>query len=215
MSNSVIPWTVVPQAPLSVGCSRQEYWSGLPFLSPGDLADSGTEPASFTLAGRFFSTEPSGKPRLWLRDWFFRDNCLDNRWLTEFFSFKSTLTQRHIKRLYFPSLVNDTVIMVYALDRTVTVFCAFLLNSPIVSPSADGLLFQVSTFSPVDGVRLAVMQCLVCVAAVRPQNFTVQCEHRVLLLHLHRVLCVLLLVLIESLLLFRGEVAVPWVHTHS
>ena len=59
------------------------------------------------------------------------------------------------------------------------------------------------------------MQCLVCMAAVRPQNFTVHCEHRVLLLHLHRVLCVLLLVLIESLLLFRCEVAVPWVHTHS
>lgn len=51
-------------------------------------------------------------------------------------------------------------------------------------------------------------------AAVKPQVFTVQCAHRVLLLHIRRVLCVLLLVLIESLLLFRSEVAVPWVHTH-
>lgn len=40
--------------------------------------------------------------------------------------------------------------MVYALDRTVTIFCAFLLNSLIVSPSADGLLFQVSTFPSVE-----------------------------------------------------------------
>ena len=149
MSDSAIPWTVVPQAPLSVGCSRQEYWGGLPFLSPGDLPDPGIEPTSFTLAGRFFSTEPSGKPCLWLREWFFRDNFLDDRWLTQFFSFNSTLTQRHIKRLYFPSLVNDTVIMVYVLDRTVTVLCAFLLNALVVSPCADGSLFQASTCASV------------------------------------------------------------------
>ena len=40
------PWTVAHQAPLSMGFSRQEYWSGLPFLSPGDLPDSGIEPGS-------------------------------------------------------------------------------------------------------------------------------------------------------------------------
>ena len=39
------PWTVVPQAPLSMGFSRQEYWSGLPFPSPGDLPDPGIEPS--------------------------------------------------------------------------------------------------------------------------------------------------------------------------
>ena len=57
------PWTVACQAPLSMGFSRQEeYWSGLPFPSPGDLPDPGTEPASPVLAGRFFTTEPPGKP---------------------------------------------------------------------------------------------------------------------------------------------------------
>jgi len=50
------------QAPLSVGFSRQEYWSGLPFPSLEDLPDPGTEPASPALAGRFFTTEPPGKP---------------------------------------------------------------------------------------------------------------------------------------------------------
>ena len=40
------PWTVAPQAPLSMGFSRQEYWSGLPFPSPGDLLNPGTEPRS-------------------------------------------------------------------------------------------------------------------------------------------------------------------------
>ena len=52
-------WTIARQAPLSVGFSRQEYWSGLPFPSQGDLPDPGIELASLTspaLAGRFFTT---------------------------------------------------------------------------------------------------------------------------------------------------------------
>ena len=43
------PWTVAYQAPLSMGFSRQQYWSGLPFPSPGDLPDPGIEPGSLTL----------------------------------------------------------------------------------------------------------------------------------------------------------------------
>ena len=54
------PWILT--APLSVGFSRQEYWSGLPFPSPGDLPDPGIEPASPELAHGFFTTEPPGKP---------------------------------------------------------------------------------------------------------------------------------------------------------
>ena len=55
----VIPWTVACQAPLSMGFSRQEYWSGLPFPSPRGLPDLGMEPKSLTspaLAGWFFTT---------------------------------------------------------------------------------------------------------------------------------------------------------------
>ena len=55
------PWTVAHQAPLSKGFFRQEYWSGLPFPSPGNLPDPGIEPSSPALAGRFFTTEPPGK----------------------------------------------------------------------------------------------------------------------------------------------------------
>ena len=54
-----IPWTVARQPPLSMGFPRQEYWSGLPFLPPGDLPDPGIEPESLTssaLAGGFFTT---------------------------------------------------------------------------------------------------------------------------------------------------------------
>ena len=56
------PWIVAYQAPPSMGFARQEYWSGLPFPSPGDLPDPGIEPTSPALAGRFFTTEPPGKP---------------------------------------------------------------------------------------------------------------------------------------------------------
>ena len=53
------PWTVACQAPLSMEFSRREYWNGLQFHSPGDLADLETEHVSFmspALAGRFFTT---------------------------------------------------------------------------------------------------------------------------------------------------------------
>ena len=56
------PWTTLHQASLSIGFSRQEYWSGLLFPSPGDLPNPGIELASPTLAGRFFTTERPGKP---------------------------------------------------------------------------------------------------------------------------------------------------------
>ena len=63
MSDSfATPWTVAHQAHLSTGFSRQEYWSGLPFPSPGDLPDPGVEPMSPVLAGRFFTSGPPGKP---------------------------------------------------------------------------------------------------------------------------------------------------------
>ena len=54
--------TIVCQALLSLGFPRQEYWSELPFPSPGDLADPGIESTSPALADRFFTTEPPGKP---------------------------------------------------------------------------------------------------------------------------------------------------------
>ena len=63
---SVMPWTVTCQAPLSMGFSRQGYWSGLPFPSPGDLLDSGIEPRSPALQVDSVSTELWGKPHPFL-----------------------------------------------------------------------------------------------------------------------------------------------------
>ena len=55
------PWTIAHQALLAMGFSRQEYWSGLPFLPPGDLPDPGTEPVCPALTGGFFMAESPGK----------------------------------------------------------------------------------------------------------------------------------------------------------
>ena len=64
MSDSCVTlWTVAPSMPLSMGFSRQEYWSGLPWLSPGDLPDPRTEPVSTELAGGFFTTDHQGSSR--------------------------------------------------------------------------------------------------------------------------------------------------------
>ena len=53
----VTPWTVACQSPLSMGFSRQEYWSGLPCPSPGDLPDPGIEPRSPALEADSLLTE--------------------------------------------------------------------------------------------------------------------------------------------------------------
>ena len=55
-------WTVAHQASLSMGFPRQEYWSGLPFTSLGDLPNPGIEATSPALAGIFFINEPPEKP---------------------------------------------------------------------------------------------------------------------------------------------------------
>ena len=72
------PWTVACQAPLSMGFSRQEYWSGLPFPFPGDLPDPRIERGSPALQADTLPTELQGKPSnitlaiaLWLVGWLF------------------------------------------------------------------------------------------------------------------------------------------------
>ena len=63
MSDSfVTPWTVAHQASLFMGFPKQEYWSGLPFPSPGDLPDPGIESRSPALQADGLPSEPSGKP---------------------------------------------------------------------------------------------------------------------------------------------------------
>ena len=62
MSDSATLWTIARQAPLSMGFSRQEYWSGLPFPPPRYIPNPGIEIASPALAGEFLTVAPPGKP---------------------------------------------------------------------------------------------------------------------------------------------------------
>jgi len=62
MSQEVTPWTAAHQAPPSMGFSRQEYGSGVPFPPPGDLPNPGTEPRSPALQADSLPSEPPGKP---------------------------------------------------------------------------------------------------------------------------------------------------------
>ena len=71
-------WTVALQAPLSMGFSRKEYWSGLPGPFPGDLPDPGIKPCSLTsptLAGRFFTTRSTWEAPLCLTIWYQSKCC--------------------------------------------------------------------------------------------------------------------------------------------
>ena len=58
----VTPWTIAPQAPLFMGFSRQEYWSGLPFCSPGDLLDQGSIPGLPHCRRVFYHLSHLGSP---------------------------------------------------------------------------------------------------------------------------------------------------------
>ena len=64
MSDSAAPWTVAHQAPLPMEFSRQEYWSGEPYPSPGDLPDPGIKTGSPALQADPLLSEPLGKPCL-------------------------------------------------------------------------------------------------------------------------------------------------------
>ena len=95
----VTPRTVAPQAPLSIGFPREEYGSGLPFSSPGDLPDSWFKPRSPALAGRFFTTEPPGKP------WLLLNSCSDNSNITAMSSSDACLSLQKYFFLFFSLLV--------------------------------------------------------------------------------------------------------------
>ena len=71
------PWTVAYQAPPFMGFSRQEYWSGLPFPSPGDLPDPGIEPGSPAFQADTLTSEPPGKPWLQPQRPVIHRECLD------------------------------------------------------------------------------------------------------------------------------------------
>ena len=72
------PWTITHQAPLSMGFSRQEYWSQVPFPSLGDLPDPGIEPRFPALQADALTSEPPGKPTTLYEWWVLRFSVYHN-----------------------------------------------------------------------------------------------------------------------------------------
>ena len=97
----VIPWTVADQAPPSMGFSRQECWSGLPFPSPGDLPDPGIEPGSPALQADALPSEPPGKPN------YARNGSLN---------IKEVLICLSLPHTMFPLLLTSDINMVHLLQ---------------------------------------------------------------------------------------------------
>ena len=81
------PWTAARQAPLSMGFSRQEYWSGLPCPPPGDLPDPGIEPRSPALQIDSLPSEPPGKPIDQIIGYYNFRSCLNETPFVSFFIF--------------------------------------------------------------------------------------------------------------------------------
>ena len=98
------PWTVVHQAPLSMGFPRQDYWSRLPCPSPGDLSGPGIKLTSLAWAGGFLTTEPPRKPSStvnstkWLETihtslvWYSRNHRSGSKWKIYSSSFNQIYT---------------------------------------------------------------------------------------------------------------------------
>ena len=107
----VTPWTVARQAPLSTGFSRQEYWSGLPFPSPGDLPDPGIEPRSSALQADSLPTELWGKPDLCIDPLYRRVQLIyTSLWLIGKFSSLSTICLPGWQVLARPLLVRNITV---------------------------------------------------------------------------------------------------------
>ena len=103
------PWTVAHQASPSMGFSRQEYWSGLPFPSPGDLLDPGIEPRSPALQVDSLPTEPQRKP-------YQEDNTITVH-------LESPLKKQLSETMLLLNLLNKYLLMVFIFGENINFLC--------------------------------------------------------------------------------------------
>ena len=112
-------WTVACQASLSMGFSRQEYWSGLPFPPPGDLPDPGIKPISPALAGVFFTTSTTWEaPNYCLPVGFLRNSAI---------SWQKWVVHLHLEQScsFFFSFFLETTIVVWYAAEVLSANCLF------------------------------------------------------------------------------------------
>ena len=102
MSDSVPPWTVAHQAPLSIEFSRQEYWSGLPFPSPGDLPDPGMEPGSPELQAECLPSKSPGFP-----------DDLGTIWFIHNWTYAQLLTDQSLVYILDHTLIQTEIFICY------------------------------------------------------------------------------------------------------
>ena len=126
----VTPWTVPYQAPPSMEFSRQEYWSGLPFPSPGDLPDPGIEPGSPALQADALPSESPGKPRVLGRFVKSVNSCLS--------VLGGFLISPLLRFSFLPSPLPSSSITVTPLLHA---FCYFYWSSYCLCIKAPGLVF--------------------------------------------------------------------------
>ena len=120
------PWTVAHQAPLSMGFSRQEYWSGLPFPSAKDLPDLGIKPASLespALAGRFFITAPGKQIR--------QRNTLFNKETKKIYYLDTLLSKQTAPNLRLPNKGWWLKVKMGETERKYWKFSCFAFHNPL------------------------------------------------------------------------------------
>ena len=143
------PWTAAYQALPSMGFSGQQYWSGVPLPSPGDLPDSETDIMPSVLAGRFFTTEPPGKPHLgyfyetYLKYWrismwvpLIVSKCRYNKPLYLHGAKHSSVLFLRLMTFYVHTAVYNSTCICYVIShstRTTTLQMEMLVNVPKVT----------------------------------------------------------------------------------
>ena len=140
------PWTVAHKAPPSMGFSRQEYWSGLPFPFPGDLPNPGIEPRSSSLQADALTSEPPGRPTPW-------EALLVVKYLK--YPHPEGVSQKTCREksadfcvLWFPRswllcvMMEERILQDYILDRKHSIFFCFSSHLPHTQYTAHGCRVQ-------------------------------------------------------------------------
>ena len=130
-------WTVAHQAPPSMGFSRQEYWSGLPFPSPGDLPNPGIKPRSPALQADALTSQPPGKP-FWVRGkllafyWYNLTKCKRKCSL-----FWLLVCSGNILNISFQNLVSDPCEICAVVSQVTRVFLVICNLQAVISAEQE------------------------------------------------------------------------------
>ena len=164
------PWTGARQAPLSMGFPRQEYWSGLPFPSPGNLPNPGIKPGSPALQADPLPSEPPGKP-----SWFINDSYSELPFQSPDFQLLEDKSQFLSIIIFFTFFLCPTQVFMH---------WSFSINSlnlliwkNLVLFVASALHILLSSFNP----QISLLLCCLILHPLRSCSFLIRrkfsCDH--------------------------------------